>query len=217
MHQTHATHPPPWLGRHISPTDLTTHVPKSSTNNPRIHNVQQYSSLVQQQYSSTKTVVSSTHQQPTHTAIFFLFRPRVFSRALGSGARREPARTPRRKCEPWPRSVARALEAQSRENWQVTTGRHSDHVYPSRPMQTHVQVNKMSDGMRMSFRILLTARTDCLPTSCLCSSARTPARVRLVLMPECSCSCFLCRTIQTSQVFIFRLFAFCSVCCCKKK
>ena len=36
---------------------------------------------------------------------FFLFRPRVFSRALGSRARREPARTPRRKCGPWPRSV----------------------------------------------------------------------------------------------------------------
>ena len=31
---------------------------------------------------------------------FFLFRPRVFSRALGSGARREPARTPRRRCSP---------------------------------------------------------------------------------------------------------------------
>ena len=29
---------------------------------------------------------------------------------------------------------------------QVTTGRHSEHVEPSRPMQTHVQVKKMSDG-----------------------------------------------------------------------
>ena len=33
---------------------------------------------------------------------FFLFRPRVFSRALGTVARREPARTPRRKFGPWP-------------------------------------------------------------------------------------------------------------------
>ena len=40
---------------------------------------------------------------------FFLCRPRVFSRALGSGARREPVRTPQPKCGPWPRSVARAL------------------------------------------------------------------------------------------------------------
>ena len=29
---------------------------------------------------------------------------------------------------------------------QVTTGRHSEHVEPSRPLQTHVQVKKMSDG-----------------------------------------------------------------------
>ena len=63
---------------------------------------------------------------------FFLFRPRVFSRALGSGARSEPARAPRRKCGPWPRSVAHTLGVRSRENWQVTTGRHSEHVEPSR-------------------------------------------------------------------------------------
>ena len=44
---------------------------------------------------------------------FFLFRPRVFSHALGCVARREPALTPRRKFGPWPRSVARALEVQS--------------------------------------------------------------------------------------------------------
>ena len=31
---------------------------------------------------------------------FFILRPRVFSRALGSGACREPARTPRRRCGP---------------------------------------------------------------------------------------------------------------------
>ena len=30
--------------------------------------------------------------------------------------------------------------------WQVPTGRHSNHVEPSRPMQTHVQVKKMPDG-----------------------------------------------------------------------
>ena len=29
---------------------------------------------------------------------------------------------------------------------QVTTGKHSEHVEPSRPMQTHVHVKKMSDG-----------------------------------------------------------------------
>ena len=30
--------------------------------------------------------------------------------------------------------------------WQVPTGRHSEHVEPSRPMQAHLQVKKMSDG-----------------------------------------------------------------------
>ena len=29
---------------------------------------------------------------------------------------------------------------------QVTSGRHSEHVYSSRPMQTHVQANKVPDG-----------------------------------------------------------------------
>ena len=96
------------------------------------------------------------------------------------------------------RSVACALGVESRENWQVTTGRHSKHVEPTRPMHTYLQVFSMFDGLSMSFRILLTARTDCSPrildcarvsvlvlecTSCSCSSAR--ARV---LVLECSCS-----------------------------
>ena len=76
------------------------------------------------------------------------------------------------------------------ENWQVTTGRHSEHVEPSRPMQTHVRVEKMSDELRMSFRIPLTARTDCLPTSCSCSCSSAPrshSRV-VVLVLECCCA-----------------------------
>ena len=75
-------------------------------------------------------------------------------------------------------------------NWQITTGRHFEHVEPSRPMQTHIQIKKISDGLRLSFRILLavSASTDCLPTSCSCSSAHARARVHLVLI-ECSCSC----------------------------
>ena len=53
---------------------------------------------------------------------FFLFRPRLYSRVLGSGARKEPARTPQRKCGPRPRSEARALGVQSHENWQPRGG-----------------------------------------------------------------------------------------------
>ena len=115
----------------------------------------------------------------------------VFPRALGSVGRREPARTPRHKCGPWPRSVARALRVQSREIWQVTTGMHSEPIEPSRPMRTHVQIKQMSNRLRMSFRILLTACTDCLPTSCLCLSAR--ARALVLVRARAS----LCRTIQT--------------------
>ena len=69
--------------------------------------------------------------------------------------------------------------------------------------------------------VLSCSRARALVLSCSCSSARVleypSARVMFVL--ECSysfsCSCFLCRTVQSAQVFIFRRFAFCSVCCCK--
>ena len=73
--------------------------------------------------------------------------------------------------------------------FQVTTERHSEHVEPSRSIQTHVKAKKMSDGLRRSFIILLTARTYCLPTSRLCSNARARVRVHLVLMLECSWPC----------------------------
>ena len=47
---------------------------------------------------------------------FFLSRPRVVSRALGSLARREPVGTPASNGRPWPTSVARALAVQSRKS-----------------------------------------------------------------------------------------------------
>ena len=37
----------------------------------------------------------------------------------------------------------------SRENWHGTTGRHSEHVEPSRRMQTTYMVKTMSDKFRM--------------------------------------------------------------------
>ena len=57
----------------------------------------------------------------------FYFRPRVFSRALGCGARRGPTCT-RCKCGSRPGSVARALDLQSREIWQLTRGSLSDEL-----------------------------------------------------------------------------------------
>ena len=68
---------------------------------------------------------------------FFLCRPRVVSRALGSSTRRKPARTQQLKCRPWARSTAGTLAVQKSR---ITTGGHSEDVEPSRPMQTHVNV-----------------------------------------------------------------------------
>ena len=48
-------------------------------------------------------------------------------------------------------------------------------------MQTHVQVKRMSDGMRMFLIILLAPRTGYLPTP------RAHVQV-LVLVPECPCA-----------------------------
>ena len=69
----------------------------------------------------------------------FLVRSRVFSRALGCGARRQLACTRLHhgsKCASRPRSVASALGLWSREFWQETTGRSSDLLEPSRTMET---------------------------------------------------------------------------------
>ena len=61
------------------------------------------------------------------------------SRLRGTqGARPDPVR----KFGPWPRSVARALAVESR----TPLGEDSEHVEPSRPLQTHVQVKRMSGG-----------------------------------------------------------------------
>ena len=74
-------------------------------------------------------------------ATFLLGAP-VFSRALGCAARMGLACTPRRKCGSRPGSVARALGLQGREFWQVTTGRHSDLLEPSRTIEN--RMNTMS-------------------------------------------------------------------------
>ena len=96
------------------------------------------------------------------TSVFFAPPPQsLFSRSRlrgRQGTRLEPGCKFRSR----PGSMARALGVQSREIWE-TTGRHSEHVEPSRPMQTYVQVKKnvrRVDGLRMLFRFLLTPRTD---------------------------------------------------------
>ena len=51
----------------------------------------------------------------------FIILPRVFSRALGCGARRGPACTPWCKCGSRPGSVARALGVQSRDRFPTSS------------------------------------------------------------------------------------------------
>ena len=61
-----------------------------------------------------------------------------FLRALGCGARRGPACTPRCKFGSRAGSVARALGIQSREIWQAITGLLSAELEPSKRMKTHM-------------------------------------------------------------------------------
>ena len=82
---------------------------------------------------STKTMYKFQFFVPEYKT--FLFRPRVFSRALGCGARRGPACVQWCKCGFRPGSVARALGVQSREIWQVIAGLRSDQLEPTRSMQ----------------------------------------------------------------------------------
>ena len=66
----------------------------------------------------------------------FLFRPRVFSPALGCRASGGHAYTPWCKCGSRPGSVARVLGVHSRQIWQVTTGSLCEQLEPTRLMQT---------------------------------------------------------------------------------
>ena len=52
---------------------------------------------------------------------------------------------------PWPRSVARALGVQSRENWQITTGSLSGQLEPTRPMQTRKTTAQFPPHVVFSF------------------------------------------------------------------
>ena len=75
---------------------------------------------------------------------FFLFRPRVFSRVLSApGHARSPPELHGASVGSG-RGSRHAFSGDSKSL--VTTGRHSEHVEPFRPMQTHVQDKTISDG-----------------------------------------------------------------------
>ena len=143
-----------------------------------------------------------------HIGIFSLPAAGLFS---SSRLRGTQGARPKSTAQVWALAEVRGTYSGGSKS-QVTTGRHSEHVEPSRPMQIHVQVKKMSDGSRMSFRILLTARTDCLPTSRLCSNARARARVHLVLMLERSWPCS--RAHVPARLHLVVVFECCGVRAC---
>ena len=74
----------------------------------------------------------------------FRFRSPVFSRALGCGARSGAASTPRRLCRSRPGPVARALDVQSHEIWQVTMGVLPTSYMIRRANQAHVDSKNVS-------------------------------------------------------------------------
>ena len=105
-----------------------------------------------------------------HRLFSALSPPSLFSRSLLRG-RHGTRLKPGFKFRSRPGSMARALGVQSRESWEITSGRHSEHVKTPRPMKTHVQVKQIFDGLRMLLKILLTPSNDCLATSCSYSCA----------------------------------------------
>ena len=104
--------------------------------------------------------------------------------------------------------MARALGVQSRENWQVVTGRHSEHLESMR-MQTQMVKKRPT---QVTHAVLLTPRTDCLATLRSCWSAGARARVlsctrsrARALVLECSCSSALVLVLVLVFVLVFEL------------
>ena len=106
---------------------------------------------------------------------FLLFTGRgSFSRALGCGARRAPACTPRCKCGSRPGSMARALGVQSREIWQVTTGIafrgcRAEQANGKLTYQLFYSTERRQNNTRFKFSPFLQRRTlQCVCGHCLC-------------------------------------------------
>ena len=123
----------------------------------------------------------------------FLFRWRVFSRVVGSGAlgsraRREPIRTPGRKCGPWPRSVTRALGGQSHE----MANNYGEVFRAPRAIKAHVNPRTCSKNVRRVAHVVQISAdgSHWLPAHLVlifeCSSSCSSA---FVLMLECSRPC----------------------------
>ena len=105
----------------------------------------------------------------------FLRRPCVFSRAVGCGACRAAACTPRREFGPRAGFVARALGVQSSEIWQVITGLLSAALGPCKTLQNahashccKVQQHDNNNRFKLSSVILRTLLCVCGPLIYMC-------------------------------------------------
>ena len=78
----------------------------------------------------------------SHIGIFSLPAAGLFS---CSRLRDKKGACPNTAAQVWALAVVRGTRSGGSKS-QVTTGKHSEHVEPSRPMQTHAQAKKMSDG-----------------------------------------------------------------------
>ena len=79
---------------------------------------------------------------------------------------------------------------------------HGEAFQARRAIQAHANPSGYKIVPQVSRAILLTARTDCLATSCSCSSARACAREHLVLVPSCSCSSTACSWPQARALVL---------------
>ena len=146
-----------------------------------------------------------------HIGVFFLFRPRVFSRALGSGHARSPPEHHSASVGPGraPWYVLWGFEVASNHGEAFRPRGHSEHEEPSRPIQTEVQVYK--NVRRVAHVVQNSADgTQWLPAhlalmlecSCSCSSApRAHARV-LVAVLSCLCWCSTARRRRVRVVLV---------------
>ena len=126
----------------------------------------------------------------------FLRRPRVFSHALGCGARRGPAFTQRRKFGPREGSVARALGVQSREIGQVITGVLSAELEPSKTIENpHVShcCKEQQHGNSNRFKLASVIQLRTLLRVCgplLCMRGHD-----LCVYGLCVCSVYVCARV----------------------
>ena len=125
----------------------------------------------------------------------FLRRPWVFSRALGCGARRGVACTPRRKFGSRAGSMARVLGVRSREIWKVITALLSAELEPSKTLkspnvshcckaQQHGNNNRYKLSSALQLRTLLLC--VCGPMLYIC--VMMYVCMRCVCAP-CTCAC----------------------------